>query len=636
MRRAIRSLTSWLTRAPRRRSCAHRPLLDPLLVVDALKYVFHEDSRCHDVIRIDVAGFDELLDFGDRRACRGGHHRVEITRRAPVDQVTQAVAFPRFDEREVGPERLLEHVTPAVDDPGFLALGHDRPVRRRCEEALDARAARAHTLGERALGYQLHFELAAQELALELLVLADVGRDHLPDLPCAKQNPCTEVVDAGVVADDRQALRATGLQRTNKALRNAAQAESAHHDRGAVRHECDGRFGVWQNLVHAKNYTHASGLKACTTTGADLRRSSCGPSGPPRTFQMQKVLIANRGEIAVRVIRACREAGLSTVAVYSECDRTALHVRRADEAYAIGPSAPRESYLRIDRLIDVARRSCADAVHPGYGFLAENDAFAQAVRDAGLTFIGPSPEAIALLGSKTAARAAARRAGVPVVPGGDDPIPANAADQDIRKFGDATGYPLLVKAVCGGGKGMRTVDRREDLLDAVRAARSEAGTAFGDQSVYLERRLMRPRHIEVQVLGDMHGTVLPFVERECSIQRRHQKVVEETPSLAISPAVRRAMTSAAAAVAKAVGYTNAGTIEFLFDEDGAFYFLEMNTRLQNEPPITEMVTGLDLVRWQIRIARGERLDLDPDTLLAPTGHAIECRIYAEDPDSGFL
>ncbi len=339
----------------------------------------------------------------------------------------------------------------------------------------------------------------------------------------------------------------------------------------------------------------------------------------------------------MRVIRACREMGLSTVAVYSECDRTALHVRRADEAYAIGPSAPRESYLRIDRLIDVARRSGADAVHPGYGFLAENHAFARAVRDAGLTFIGPSADAIAMMGSKTAARAAAKRAGVPVAPGGDDPIAAAATDQEIHRLADATGYPLLVKAVAGGGgKGMRTVVRRDDLLEAVRAARSEAGSAFGDPSVYLERRLTRPRHIEVQVLGDAHGTVLPFVERECSIQRRHQKVVEETPSLAVTPAQRTAITSAAAAVAKSVGYTNAGTVEFLLDEDRRFYFLEMNTRLQVEHPITEAVTGVDLVRWQLAIANGEPLTLDPARLLVPRGHAIECRVYAEDPDNGFL
>jgi len=354
-------------------------------------------------------------------------------------------------------------------------------------------------------------------------------------------------------------------------------------------------------------------------------------------LNLKKILIANRGEIAVRIVRACRELGLSPVAVYSECDRTALHVRYADEAYPIGPSAPRDSYLRIDRLIDAAKKSGADAVHPGYGFLAENEDFAAAVGDAGLTFIGPSPGAIRTMGSKTAARAAALRAGVPVVPGTQDPLGADAADADIVKIAASIGYPLLVKAVAGGGgKGMRTVTDAADVPDAVRAARSEAGAAFGDASVYLERRLARPRHIEVQLLGDAHGTVLPFVERECSIQRRHQKVVEETPSLAVSPTLREKMTSAAAAVAKTVGYTNAGTIEFLLDEDGRFYFLEMNTRLQVEHPITEMVTGLDLVRWQIRIARGERLDVDPARLLAPHGHAIECRIYAEDPDNNFL
>ena len=313
---------------------------------------------------------------------------------------------------------------------------------------------------------------------------------------------------------------------------------------------------------------------------------------------MKKILIANRGEIAVRVIRACREMGISPVAVYSECDRAALHVRYADEAYAIGPSAPLDSYLRIDRLIDAAKRSGADAVHPGYGFLAENDAFAAAVRDAGLTFIGPTPEAIETMGSKTAARTAARRAGVPVVPGIEAPLAADASDVEISHSAASIGYPLLVKAVAGGGgKGMRTVAEPADLAGAVRAARSEAGAAFGDAAVYFERRLTRPRHVEVQLLGDAHGTVLPFVERECSIQRRYQKVVEESPSPAVSPSLRAAMTAAAAAVAKTVGYTSAGTIEFLLDEDGRFYFLEMNTRLHVEHPITEMVTGLDIVRW---------------------------------------
>jgi len=355
------------------------------------------------------------------------------------------------------------------------------------------------------------------------------------------------------------------------------------------------------------------------------------------SFPLKKILIANRGEIAVRIARACREMQLSPVAVYSECDRSALHVRFADEAYPIGPSAPRESYLRIDRIVDTAKRAGADAVHPGYGFLAENEDFAAAVRDAGLTFIGPTPEAIALMGSKTAARIAAKRAGVPVVPGTEDPLSADVTDVEIARVAEGIGYPLLVKAVAGGGgKGMRTVRDAAELAGAVRAARSEAGAAFGDAAVYLERQLTRPRHIEVQLLGDHHGTVLPFVERECSIQRRHQKVVEETPSLAVSPALRAEMTSAAAAVARAVGYTNAGTIEFLLDESGRFYFLEMNTRLQVEHPITEMVSGVDLVRWQLRIARGERLDVSPDRLLSPSGHAIECRIYAEDPDNGFL
>ncbi len=354
-------------------------------------------------------------------------------------------------------------------------------------------------------------------------------------------------------------------------------------------------------------------------------------------MSVSKVLIANRGEIAVRIIRACRDMGIATVAIYSECDRPALHVRLADEAWPVGPNPPRESYLRIDTIIDVAARSGADAVHPGYGFLAENEDFARACRDAGLTFIGPTPEAIELMGSKTAARQAAVAAGVPVVPGTETPLGEDVSDAEVRRIADGIGYPLMLKAVAGGGgKGMRMVAAPDELSSALRAARSEAGSAFGDAAVYLERRLLRPRHIEVQLLGDHHGTVVACVERECSIQRRHQKVIEESPSLAIAADVRRRLTGAAAAVARQVGYTNAGTIEFLLDEDGSFYFLEMNTRLQVEHPITEMVTGVDLVQWQIRIARGERLTLDPEALLVPRGHAVECRVYAEDPDNGFL
>jgi acetyl-CoA carboxylase biotin carboxylase subunit len=352
---------------------------------------------------------------------------------------------------------------------------------------------------------------------------------------------------------------------------------------------------------------------------------------------VKKVLIANRGEIAVRVIRACRDMRLSTVAIYSECDRAALHVRLADEAWSVGPNPPRESYLRIDTIIEVAKRAGADAVHPGYGFLAENEDFAAACRDAGLLFIGPTPEAIALMGSKTAARQAALKAGVPVVPGTEEPLAESVSDAEVLGIGERIGYPLMLKAVAGGGgKGMRMVATPADLPGALRATRSEAGSAFGDSAVYLERRIMQPRHVEVQLLGDQHGTVLPFVERECSLQRRHQKVIEESPSLAVSAATRRAMTAAAAAVAKTVHYTNAGTIEFLLDEHERFYFLEMNTRLQVEHPVTEMVTGVDLVSWQIRIARGEALTLDPESLLTPRGHAVECRVYAEDPDSGFM
>jgi len=352
---------------------------------------------------------------------------------------------------------------------------------------------------------------------------------------------------------------------------------------------------------------------------------------------VRKVLIANRGEIAVRVIRAARDASIATVAVYSDCDRTARHVRAADEAWPLGGDRPVDTYLRIDKLVDVARRAGADAVHPGYGFLAENAEFAAACADAGLTFIGPSPAAIRLMGSKTAAREAAIAAGVPVVPGTTSSLPADAPDRDVLQIAGAIGYPVMIKAVAGGGgKGMRLVTTEGELTGALRAARSEALSAFGDGAVYLERHINRPRHIEIQLLGDQHGTVVPFVERECSVQRRHQKVLEESPSVAVDAALRTALATAAARIARAVSYANAGTIEFLLDDEGQFYFLEMNTRLQVEHPITEAVTGTDLVQWQFRLAEGARLDIDPEVALRPRGHAIEARIYAEDPDQGFL
>jgi acetyl-CoA carboxylase biotin carboxylase subunit len=352
---------------------------------------------------------------------------------------------------------------------------------------------------------------------------------------------------------------------------------------------------------------------------------------------LRKILVANRGEIAVRIIRACREMGLATVAVYSACDRAARHVRMADEAYAIGESPATESYLRIDRLVAAGREAGADAVHPGYGFLAENEDFATACADAGLTFIGPSASVIAQMGSKTAARTTAMNAGVPVVPGTETPFDASASEADIAAAADHIGYPVMVKAVAGGGgKGMRVVTSAAELSSAIRAARSEASASFGDAAIYLERRLIRPRHIEVQLLGDSHGTIVAFVERECSIQRRHQKVVEESPSPVVTPALRQALASAAVAVAREAGYTSAGTVEFLLDEDGRFYFLEVNTRLQVEHPVTELITGIDFVAWQLRIACGERLDIDSSAALTPRGHAIECRVYAEDPDAHFV
>ena len=352
---------------------------------------------------------------------------------------------------------------------------------------------------------------------------------------------------------------------------------------------------------------------------------------------MHKILIANRGEIAVRVIRACRDLGLGSVAVFSECDRTARHVRMADEAVAIGGNAPSDSYLRIDRIIDAARSTGADAIHPGYGFLSENEDFASACREARLTFIGPTPEAVARVGNKTVARKLAASAGVPVVPGTEEPFGADAAVADIARAAQRIGYPVLIKAVAGGGgKGMRVVSNAADLPSAVRLARSEASSAFGDSSVYIERCVQRPRHVEIQILADHHGHVVPFVERECSLQRRHQKVFEESPSPAADAGLRSRLADAAVAVATAAGYTNAGTVEFLLDADGHFYFLEVNARLQVEHPVTEMVADVDLVQWQIRIAKGEQLTLDARDTLTPKGHAIECRVYAEDPDQGFL
>ena len=336
-------------------------------------------------------------------------------------------------------------------------------------------------------------------------------------------------------------------------------------------------------------------------------------------------------------MRACRELGLATVAVYSDCDRMAPHVRYADEAIGFGANESGESYLRIGKLVEFATRVGADAVHPGYGFLAENAAFARACTDAGLRFIGPHAEVIELMGGKTASREAAARAGVPIVPGTDSAVPADASDDAIQTLGDGIGYPLFVKAVAGGGgKGMRLVREASALAGAVHGARSEAISAFGNGDVYFERCIERGRHIEVQLLGDEYGTVIPFVERECSIQRRHQKVIEETPSVAVNIETRRALAGAAVSLATSVGYTNAGTIEFLLDPSGEFYFLEMNTRLQVEHPVTEMVTGIDLVRWQLKLAQGERLAIDADRGLEPHGHAIECRVYAEDPEAGFM
>ena len=346
----------------------------------------------------------------------------------------------------------------------------------------------------------------------------------------------------------------------------------------------------------------------------------------------KKILIANRGEIAVRILRACRELGIRSVAVFSEVDRKSLHVRLADEAYAIGPAPSRESYLRIDKLMAVAQRTGCDAVHPGYGFLAENPALPRACGEAGITFVGPSAEAMEALGSKTAGRQLARRVDVPTVPGTNDPTDKSQAQTLAQRLG----YPVLLKAVAGGGgKGMRLVYSDAEFESAFRDAASEAMNAFGDERLYLEKYLERPRHIEIQILADAHGRVVSLGERECSVQRRHQKVIEEAPSPIVTPELRRKMSEAAVTLARAGGYLNAGTMEFLVDQNLNFYFLEVNTRLQVEHPVTEQVTGLDLVKLQIAIAAGHRLPFAWETI-TPRGHAMEVRLYAEDPENSFF
>ena len=348
---------------------------------------------------------------------------------------------------------------------------------------------------------------------------------------------------------------------------------------------------------------------------------------------IKKVLVANRGEIAIRVMRSCREMGITTVAVYSEADRSSLHVRYADEAYFIGPSPSNESYLVVDKIIEVARHSSADAIHPGYGFLSENASFSDRCKKEGIIFIGPQAHAISTMGDKITARETMIVAGVPVVPGTKEAI---ADEKEAAKTAEKIGLPVMIKASAGGGgKGMRLVKEEKNLLDAIRAAKSEALSSFGDDSVYIEKYIESPHHIEFQVLADQYGNTIHLCERECSVQRRHQKVIEETPSPLMTPELREKMGQDAVAAARAVDYEGAGTIEFLADNERNYYFLEMNTRLQVEHPITEEVTGIDLVKQQILIASGEKLNLKQKHI-EQSGHAIECRIYAEDPDNRFM
>jgi acetyl-CoA carboxylase biotin carboxylase subunit len=347
----------------------------------------------------------------------------------------------------------------------------------------------------------------------------------------------------------------------------------------------------------------------------------------------KKILIANRGEIAVRILRACRELGINTAGVFSDVDRASLHVRLADEAYPIGPAPARESYLCIDKLMDVARRAGCDALHPGYGFLAENPALARACKDTGITFIGPTAEAMEAMGSKTAGKQLARRAEVPTVPGTSEPM---ENPEEVQALARRMGYPVVLKAIAGGGgKGMRVVNNDAEFAAAWRDAGSEALNAFGDSRVFLEKYLLRPRHVEIQIFADAHGRVVSLGERECSVQRRHQKVIEEAPSPVVTPDLRKKMGDAAVRLARAGGYVNAGTVEFLVDAELNFYFLEVNTRLQVEHPVTEQVTGLDLVKLQIAIAAGHRLPFAWETI-TPRGHAMEVRLYAEDPDNNFF